>query len=207
MFSGTTWSMWRCVFSYRAVARWVKTFRKAGMPFRISSIQVEQHSSTACFPVGCWSPMDCAWVSGGIRSTVCHKTVLHILYDILCYRRNQTWNANQMNGSIPVLLVQRKCALHKVLFIAAYDIDGVILHHLVPGFIQKTTGNGNATATQLKLELFKSERLVYSRQFTKVFILNQLQFAETEYDSIYWNTYINVFSPIYYVNNYIFSIL
>ena len=24
---------------------------------------------------------------------------------------NQTWNANQMNGSIPVFLVQRKCAL------------------------------------------------------------------------------------------------
>ena len=26
---------------------------------------------------------------------------------------NQTWNANQINGSIPVLLVQRKCNLHK----------------------------------------------------------------------------------------------
>ena len=40
---------------------------------------------------------------------------------------NQTWNTNQMNGSIPILLVQRKCNLHNV-FIVVYDIDGVILH-------------------------------------------------------------------------------
>ena len=52
-------------------------------------------------------------------------------------------------------------------------------------FIQKVTGNGNATATQWKLELLKREWLVYSNQFTEVFILNQLQFAATEYDSIY----------------------
>ena len=52
-------------------------------------------------------------------------------------------------------------------------------------FIQKGTGNGNATATQWKLELLKRDWLVYSRQFTEVFILNQLQFAATEYDSIY----------------------
>ena len=31
-------------------------------------------------------------------------------------RINQTWNANQMNGSILILLVQRKWALHNVLW-------------------------------------------------------------------------------------------
>ena len=45
---------------------------------------------------------------------------------------NQTWNANQMNRNILVLLVQRRCALHNMLFIVEYDIDGVILHHAVP---------------------------------------------------------------------------
>ena len=38
-------------------------------------------------------------------------------------------------------------------------------------FIQKATGNVNATATQRKLELLKRELLVSSRQFTRVFIL------------------------------------
>ena len=28
----------------------------------------EQHNSTACFPLGCWSPMYYAWVSSGNRS-------------------------------------------------------------------------------------------------------------------------------------------
>ena len=28
----------------------------------------EKHSSTTFFPVGCWSPMNCAWVSSGSRS-------------------------------------------------------------------------------------------------------------------------------------------
>ena len=56
---------------------------------------------------------------------------------------------------------------------------------LKAAFIQKAAGNGNATATQWKLELLKREWLVYSRQFTEVFILNQLQFSATEYDSIY----------------------
>ena len=98
---------------------------------------------------------------------VCHKTELHILHDILGYRKpaahwilyeisevqrgtamqshrpcwtgnkgkvttfleesslwtkpglthsNQTWNANQMNWSIPVLVVQRKWAVQSVLW-------------------------------------------------------------------------------------------
>ena len=68
---------------------------------------------------------------------------------------NQTWNANQMNGSILVLLVQRKCTLHKVLwrwFTLVYDSDGVIhprqmintayyctflQHHLCPALRRK----------------------------------------------------------------------
>ena len=45
-----------------------------------------------------------------------------------------TWarSANQMNGRIPVLVVQRKCVLHNMLFTVAYDTDGVILHQAVP---------------------------------------------------------------------------
>ena len=39
-----------------------------------------------------------------------------------------------MKGSIPVLLVCRKCSLTQcvVMFIVTYDIDGVIVHHTVP---------------------------------------------------------------------------
>ena len=37
-----------------------------------------------------------------------------------------------MNGRVPVLLVQRKCVLHNVMFIVAFEIDGIILHHAVP---------------------------------------------------------------------------
>ena len=47
---------------YRTVARWVKHSRKAGIPFKTTP-HGQQHSSTPCFPVGCWSQMDCAWVS------------------------------------------------------------------------------------------------------------------------------------------------
>ena len=128
------------------------------------------------------------WTARGLAAEVgvCHKTVLHILHDILGYRKlaarwipreisevqqwhryavaqvlldrylsedddflvrivvttkpwlvhtSQTWNANQVNGNIPDLLVQWKCALHnvkvKVMFIVAYDIDGAMLHHAV----------------------------------------------------------------------------
>jgi hypothetical protein len=49
---------------------------------------------------------------------------------------NRTSSDNQMNGSILVLHVQRKCAPTqsnvKAMFIVAYDTDGVILHHTVP---------------------------------------------------------------------------
>ena len=51
---------------------------------------------------------------------------------------NQTWNANEMNGSIPVLLIQKTCAPHHVLWRwcslwrRSYNIDGIILHHAVP---------------------------------------------------------------------------
>ena len=45
-----------------------------------------------------------------------------ITMDETCARSNEpTWNANQINGSILVLM-----------FIVVYDIDGVILHHAVP---------------------------------------------------------------------------
>ena len=68
-------------------------------------------------------------------------------------------------------------------YLLAADMTG--LQMTKAAFIQEATGNGNAMATQWKLQLLKREWLVYSRQFTEVFILNQLQFAATEYDSIY----------------------
>ena len=36
----------------------------------------EQHSSIPCFPIGCWLPMDCAWVNGGnwsMSHSACHS--------------------------------------------------------------------------------------------------------------------------------------
>ena len=51
-----------------------------------------------------------------------------------------------MNGSILAPLVQRKCTTQsnvKVMFIVAYDTDGVILHHTVP---QRQTVNAATTA-------------------------------------------------------------
>ena len=41
----------------------LKHSRKAEMPLRTTP-HGEQHSSTPFFPVGCWSLMNCAWVSG-----------------------------------------------------------------------------------------------------------------------------------------------
>ena len=140
----------------RTVARWVKLSGKPGMrsgqpPFKDSIWRTTQLNSL----LPCWTTRELAAEFG-----VCHKTVLHILHDILGYReladrwipheisecnngtamqphrpcwtgtkgkvktsfdesslwtkpglahKNQTWNANQMNGSIPVLLVRRKC--------------------------------------------------------------------------------------------------
>ena len=52
-----------------------------------------------------------------------------------------------------------------------FTILGALLASGKAAFIQKATGNGNATATQRKLELLKRELLVSSRQFTRVFIL------------------------------------
>ena len=56
-------------------AQWHDGFKcsgKARMSFRTTSVQDdprrEQHSSSPCFPVGCWSPMEWAWVSSGSRS-------------------------------------------------------------------------------------------------------------------------------------------
>ena len=157
------------VLLYHTVARWVKAFQEGrdiiqdnlhiGWPLR-----GEQHSSTPCFPVGCWSPMDCTWVRsrsqsmsqncalnsarhsglpqtcsalgtpwnfrGATMAPLCSRTGLVGLVpkgrdDFLGWivtmvkpglaHTNQTRNANQMNGRIPVLLIQRKCTLHIVL--------------------------------------------------------------------------------------------
>ena len=57
------------------IAQWhdrLKRSGKAGMLVRTTP-HGEQHSSTLCFPVGCWSPMDCTWVSNESWSRLCHK--------------------------------------------------------------------------------------------------------------------------------------
>ena len=61
----------------------------------------------------------------------------------------------------------------------------------------------NCNGNSRKLKLLRRELLVSSRQFSKVFILNELQFAATECDSIYWNISM-YFHPHIKANNYIF---
>ena len=61
-FQGLREACGEAALPYRTVARWVKHSRKAGIPFKTTP-HGQQHSSTPCFPVGCWSQMDCAWVS------------------------------------------------------------------------------------------------------------------------------------------------
>ena len=73
------------------ISQWhgrLKRSGKAGMPFRRTFVQDDTTWRTTqlipCFLVGCWSPMDCPWISS---ESQCHKTVLHILHDILGYRK------------------------------------------------------------------------------------------------------------------------
>ena len=125
----------------------------------------EQHGPTPCFPVGRWSPIDCAWVSneslsmpqncaqhparhselpqtcraldnprnfrGATMGTLCNRTGLvgrvpkgrwRLSWTNRRYGRNlgslirTKLENNQMNGIVPVLLVQRKHAQHNVLW-------------------------------------------------------------------------------------------
>ena len=54
------------------IAQWHDGLKRPGrqgchseqLPYRTTS-HGEQHIPTPCFPVGCWSPMDCTWVSSG----------------------------------------------------------------------------------------------------------------------------------------------
>ena len=126
---------------------------EAGMPSRTTP-RGEQHSSTPCLSVGCWSPMDCAWFSncgphstrhsglpqtcsalgtpwnilGATMAPLCSCTGLvgpvpKVRWRLSWTNHRYGWklesplrrDANQMNGSIPVLLVQRKCDLQNVL--------------------------------------------------------------------------------------------
>ena len=41
---------------------------RSGQSLYRMTVHGEQHSSTPCFPVGCWSPIDCVWVSSESRS-------------------------------------------------------------------------------------------------------------------------------------------
>ena len=54
------------------IAQWrdgIKRSGKTGIPFRTTSVQDDPTwSSTPYFPIGCWYPMNCAWVSSGSRS-------------------------------------------------------------------------------------------------------------------------------------------
>ena len=158
--------MQRC---HITVARWVKAFREGRDAIwddvRTRQYHVENITTQLLAPL---EDVDRRWTAHELAAEigVCHKTVLHILHDILGYRKlaalwiphensevqqwhrypvaqalfdryqregddflerivamnetwarstGKTWNANQINGSIPVLLFQRKCALHNVL--------------------------------------------------------------------------------------------
>ena len=68
---------------YLRVARWIKASREGGgaVPDNLRIEQRQKHSATPCFPVGCWSLMDCTLLSSSSRNM--SQSVLHILHDIL----------------------------------------------------------------------------------------------------------------------------
>ena len=165
------------------IAQWhdgLMRFGKTGMPFRTTSVQDDptwRTTQTPCFPVACWSLMDCAWVNSGSRSmsqncaphSARHSglpqtcSALDTPWNFqsvtkapLCSHwtgtkgkmatflgesslwtkpglahMNQTRNANQINGSISVLLFQKSAPYSfsvNVIFIVAYGTAGVILY-------------------------------------------------------------------------------
>ena len=162
--------MWWSVLSYCQVTWWVKAFREGrdAVQDNLHTGRYHVDKNTVHLLASPWNS-DRRWTANEVAAEVgvCHKTVLHILHDILGYRKlaarwipheisemqqchpmqshrprwtdtkgkvttfldesslwtkrglahtNQTWNTNQMNGSIPVLLDQRKWALHNVLW-------------------------------------------------------------------------------------------
>ena len=101
MFSGTAWSNKRCSVAISHCGSMVKTFREGRHDvqdnLRIGRLHVENNtSSISCFPVGYWSPMDCASVSNGSRSM--SKTVFLILHGILCHCKPAArWIPNEIS--------------------------------------------------------------------------------------------------------------
>ena len=155
------------VLPYRRVAqeRSGKAGCRSGQLLYRTTPHGEQHGPSPCFPVGCWSPIDCAWVSSGSLSMpqncaqhsarhsglpqtfraldtprnfrgatmgiLCNRTGLvgrvpkgswRLSWTNRRYGRNlgslirTKLENNQMNGIVPVLLVQRKHAQHNVLW-------------------------------------------------------------------------------------------
>ncbi|KAJ4438021.1 hypothetical protein ANN_13960 [Periplaneta americana] len=152
---------------YRTVARWVKAFREGRDAvqdnLRTGRSRVEDNTVQLLASL---LGADRRWTARELAAEVrvCHKTVLHILQDILGYRkitglaqallttfldesslwtkpglahRNQPNLKRQSNewkhpGSSRPKKVRPTQSAVKVMFIVAYDIDGVILHHAVP---------------------------------------------------------------------------
>ena len=91
-----------CVDGKLHIAEWhdgLKSSGKAGMLFKTTALQDdprrEQHSSTPCFHVGCWSQMDYAWISSGIRSMSQNCTpysARHFALPQTCSTLNTPWN-------------------------------------------------------------------------------------------------------------------
>ena len=74
------------------IAQWhdgLKRSGKAEMPSRTTSVQDdlrgEQHSATHCFPLDADRRLAACELAA--EAGVCHKTVFHILHDILGYRK------------------------------------------------------------------------------------------------------------------------
>ena len=163
--------MWWCCFTIShsgtmgEIVPWREGFHSGQPSFRTTPCW-QPHNWAPCFFAGCRTSMDCKGVTVAAEVGVCHKTVLHILHDILGYRKIaahwvphtlsevQQWQVNNSIGLVePVpegrwwlrwkdrhsvrnldslvrttfeatikwmeaswLLIQRQCALHRVMW-------------------------------------------------------------------------------------------
>jgi len=169
---------------YRTVARWVKLFREGRDSIQDSHLSGRPHVDNHTIQLlASLLDVERRWTAQELAAEVgvCHKTVLHILHDILGYRKitatlgtpytvrgatmetvcnctglvepvpegsivtlDETWarlyephlmrQSNEWKHlGFPHLKKVRPTQSNvKAMFIVAYDIDGVILHHTAP---------------------------------------------------------------------------
>ena len=81
--------MWRCSVPYLRVERWAKAFRKGKDAVQDNLRAVRPHVENNTIQLlASQLNADSRWTALELTAEVgvCHKTVLHILYDILGYR-------------------------------------------------------------------------------------------------------------------------